>query len=267
MKGEVFVIPTNWMDMTDVSFRSLFLLERIQLSWLPGWLREDVLAIALAGNPEVEWYMRNKCPELIPWLDHVMEEEVKDSLPLREAELYILRQLDDLLVYVLKPELYDSQPFLNWDSRELTEIADFRAKRVVDIGAGTGRLTLTVAALAREVFAVEPVANLRRYLLGKADKAGLANVYATDGEILRLPFPNDFADITMGGHVFGDDPHKEHKEMERVTRPGGMIIHCPGNGDVDNSVHSFLVESGYRWARFEQPRDGIKRKYWKQVQK
>jgi len=111
MKGEVFFIPTNWMDMTDVSFRSLFLLERIQLSWLPGWLREDVLAIALAGNPEVEWYMRSKCPELIPWLDHVMKEEVKDSLPLREAELYILRQLDDLLVYVLKPELYDSQPY------------------------------------------------------------------------------------------------------------------------------------------------------------
>lgn len=69
----------------------------------------------------------------------------------------------------------------------------------------------------------------------------------------------------MGGHVFGDTPEEEYKELLRVTKPGGMIILCPGNGDKDNEIHRFLVDKGFEWSRFEEPRDGIKRKYWKQV--
>lgn len=258
-------MSTNWMDMSKVSINSLLLLERIQLSWMPGWLDEDCLAVVLDSNPAVAWYMRNKCPEIAPWLDKVQAENPSDKFSAREAELHILKQLDDLMVYALDPAVYDAQPFLDWDSRELTGITDFSGRRVIDIGAGTGRQTLTAAPLAREVFAVEPVGNLRRYLLEKADKEGYCNVFAVDGHINRLPFPDYFADITMGGHVFGDDPEAEHREMARVTRPGGIIIHCPGNGDADNEVHEFLVEQGYSWSSFEQPMDGMKRKYWKKV--
>lgn len=258
-------MATDWMDMTKVSFNSILLLERIQLTWMPGWLDEDVLATALRANPAVEWYMRNKCPEISPWLDKVMAENPTDKLSVRDAELVILDDLDDLMVYAIDPSLYDAQPFLNWDNSELTGITDFSSKRVIDIGAGTGRQTFTVAPLAAEVFSVEPVGNLRRFILEKADRAGFNNVYAVDGSILRIPFPADFADITMGGHVFGDNPEAEHKEMERVTKPGGMIIHIPGNGDKDNDIHKFLIQHGYSWGRFEQPRDGWKRKYWKQV--
>ena len=257
-------MPTRWMDMTRVSINSMLLLERVQLSWLPGWLKEDDLATILRANPCIDWYMRNKCPGLISWLDKVLAENPID-LPLRDAELALLRQMADLMVYAIDPSAYDAQPFLDWDSDELTGITKFAGKRVIDIGAGTGRQTLSVAPLAGEVFAVEPVENLRRYLLEKADRAGLSNVYTVDGTIQRLPFPDNFADITMGGHVFGDDPEGEHREMARVTRPGGMIIHCPGNGDADNNVHQFLVEAGYSWGRFEQPQDGTKRKYWKRV--
>lgn len=258
-------MSTNWMDMTNVSFNALLLMERIQLSWMPGWLKEDYLAAALAANPAVAWYMRNKCPEIAPWLDKVLQENSPNQYPPREAELHILNQLDDLMVYLINPEIYDAQPFLDWDSGELTGVADFSNKRVIDIGAGTGRQTLTVAPLAREVFAVEPVANLRRFLLEKADKAGLSNVFAVDGEINRLPFPDNFADITMGSHVYGDNPQAEYGEMARVTMPGGMVILCPGNGDTDNFAHEYLVKQGFQWSRFEQPRDGIKRKYWKQI--
>ena len=46
----------------------------------------------------------------------------------------------------------------------MTSLVDFTGKDVIDVGAGTGRLALTVAPLARVVFAVEPVGNLRTFL-------------------------------------------------------------------------------------------------------
>jgi len=37
-------MPVNWMDVADLSFNTLLLLERVQLGWLSGWLDEQELA-------------------------------------------------------------------------------------------------------------------------------------------------------------------------------------------------------------------------------
>jgi len=177
-----------------------------------------------------------------------------------------MNAINDLLVYVVDPTIYDRLPFLGWDSHELTDLIDFRDKIVIDIGAGTGRLAFVAAEeYASAVYAVEPVDNLRQYLKGKAHKHCLDNLFAVDGLITKIPFPDGFADITMGGHVFGDQPEDEHRELTRVTRPGGMVILCPGNNDRDEGWHQFLVDQGYQWSRFDEPGDGTKRKYWKTI--
>jgi len=257
-------MPLDWLDMTNVPFSALVLLERVQMSWLPGWLPERELAIALAANPEVAWTLRAKCPEIAPWLDRIMHQaETCPPSEVRAAEETTLRSLTDLIVYVLDPSVYDAQPFLAWDSRELTDMTDWRDKRVLDIGSGTGRLGLTVAELGARVYCVEPVANLRHYLRSKSAACGIVGSYVVDGLITAIPFEDRFADITMGGHVFGDDPATEIAELERVTRPGGMVILCPGNDDQDNARHQFLLAAGYDWSRLKEPRDGWKRKYWR----
>ena len=99
----------------------------------------------------------------------------------------------------------------------------------------------------------------------KVNRLGLRNVFVMDGLATSLPFPERFADVTMSGHVFGDAPENEYNEMVRITRPGGMILLCPGNNDMDTPVHAFLLSRGFAWSRFEEPRDGWKRKYWKKV--
>lgn len=258
-------MPLDWIDVRPLSFNSLLLLERVQLSWLPGWLPERELAIALRANPAVAWYMRHKCPEIAEWVDQVeaqLGEETFSGDEIRDAEEKIMAAINDLLVYVVDPTRYDAQPFLGWDSAELTELLEWEGKRVIDVGSGTGRLALTIAPLAAEVFAVEPVANLRRYIAEKARRQGLNNVYTVDGIITDIPFPDQFADVTMGGHVFGDDPTEELDELCRVTRPDGWVVLCPGNNDRDDDIHALLVERGCAWSRFEEPEDGIKRKYW-----
>ena len=259
----------NWIDVNVLSFNSVLLLERVQLSWLPGWLREEDLAIALQANPVVAWYLKNKCPEISGWVDQVMATRAgtppAEAGRVREAEVAILNQINDLLVYVIDPSIYDAQPFTQWDSNELRSLTDWHGKTVIDIGSGTGRLALIAAEQARLVYAVEPVANLRGYIKDKARRSGLDNIYPVDGLITELPFPDGFADVSMGGHVFGDYPEAEYAEMARVTRAGGMLILCPGSGVKEEMRHNFLVERGFEWAVFVEPPDDRVRKYWKRL--
>jgi len=259
-------MPVDWMDVSEIPFDAVTLLERAQLSWLPRAVPEEAFATALRAHPTVAWYVRAKCPDLSEWIDLILAVEPDAPIgggEVREAELAVLRSIRDWLVYVLDPAIYDAQPFLGWDSNELKEIVDFAGKTVVDVDCGTGRLTFVAAETARVVYAVDPVENLRRYVREKAREQGFANVFCVDGLITALPFPDGFADVTMGGHVFGDDPEDELGEMFRVTKLGGAVVLCPGNDDVDNERHDLLVSRGFEWGRFEEPVDGMKRKYWR----
>jgi SAM-dependent methyltransferase len=261
-------MPREWMDVSPLSFNTLLLLEQVQLSWLPGWLPEKALRIALQANPVVEWYFRHKCPQTNDWLDQVMSLNDNTSYSpdeVRQAEVEVLASMTDLIIYAVDPSIYDAQPFLKWDPNELLSLAEFTGKTVIDVGAGTGKLSLLVAERANVVFAVEPVTNLRNYLKQKIASRNLDNVYPVDGLITDIPFPPKFADITMAGHVFGEYLETEYQELKRVTKCGGMIILCPGNNDLDNDTHKFLVSHGFEWSCFDEPRDGIKRKYWRVV--
>jgi SAM-dependent methyltransferase len=255
----------NWLPVENISFNALLLLERAQIRWLPGWLREPELGVALHANPAVAWFLQHKCPEVASWVKTILSQVVPSQDPgeVRQAEVLILGQLVDLLVYSLDPAVYDALPFLGWDDRELTDLVDFTGKTVIDVGAGTGRLAFVAAREGALVFAVEPVGNLREYMRQKAHKQGLEHLYFVDGLITQIPFPDGFADVVMGGHVYGDAPAEELAELERVTSPGGMVILCPGNHDEDNATHDYLVSKGYDWGKFEEPGEGIKRKYWR----
>jgi SAM-dependent methyltransferase len=261
----------NWIDVNYLSFNTLLLLERVQLSWFPGWLPENETAIALQANPTVEWYLRHKCPEIISWIDQILTSSKSVPAPdpelIRRAEIKVLECINDLVVYAVDPGIYDAQPFLGWDSNELRMLTDFSGKLVIDIGSGTGRLAFVAAEKAYAVFAVELVSNLRCYIKQKAKALNINNVFPVDGLITDLPFPDGFADITMGGHVFGDNPPAEYAEMRRVTKSGGMIILCPGSSHSETTAHEYLVSNGFHWSRFEEPVDGMKRKYWKEIKK
>ena len=259
-------MSVNWIDTTKLSYRSLFLLERVQISSLKECALDRELAILLKTNPDLEWFFRHKCPNISSYLDGIKKLAPVDisSRKVHEVEQIILSKINDWLTYAVDPTIYDKQPFLGWDSNELLSLADFTGKIVIDIGSGTGRLAFLVTSSGKAVYAVEPIENLRSYIRHKAERMNVQNLYVLDGLITRIPFEDAFANVTMGGHVFGDCPEEESKEMERVTKRGGMIIYCPGNNDEDNHQHKSLLAQGYDWAKYEEPVDGWKRKYWKQ---
>lgn len=91
--------------------------------------------------------------------------------------------------------------------------------RVLDLGAGTGKLTGTLVALGADVIAVEPdpamLAELRR---------ALPAVRALPGSAEAIPLPDASVDAVLAGnalHWF--DMAVAGPEMARVLAPGGTL--------------------------------------------
>lgn len=260
----------GWLDVSQLDFNLLLLLEPLHAAYLAQRKPDAAMGTALHAHPAVEWYLARIHPPVRAYLDACKAEAIlyPSSGEIRQAEVDVMNAIQDWLIYVFDPEKYDQLEFLFWDDSSLLEMADFTDKVVLDIGSGTGRLAFTVAPIARAVYAVEPVANLRRFLWEKRARLGVNNLFPSDGLLTQIPFEDDFADILMAGHVFGDDFEAEYAEMARVVHDGGVLLLHPGtNARHDDEAHRFLVSKGFAHATFEEPSDSTKRKYWKTLHK
>lgn len=255
----------QWIDVSELSFNSLILLEDSHLQWFPRDWPDNELGIALRHNRSVYDYFCMRLGKDSQWLEARVDQAAdSDGDTARSCEIAVMKRICDWIVYVCCPEEYEKQPFLKWSNRELLSLTDFKGKTIADIGSGTGRLLEPVAASAGTIYAVEPIKNLREFLKTKFSEHK-REFFALDGLITDIPLPSNTCDVLLSGHVYGDSPADELCEIERVTKPGGMVILCPGNLDVDNDAHHTLVSHGYEWSVFHEPVDGAKRKYWKTV--
>jgi SAM-dependent methyltransferase len=156
------------------------------------------------------------------------------------------------LLYRLEPELYDRlvsserlhPAVLGWLPRHVDKI--------VEVGAGAGRLTLELIGRGREVVAIEPAMPLRQILtrkLGEADHGGRARVIR--GFFDALPVASGSADLVVACSAFTPAPGHGGEaglsEMERVCRPGGCVaIIWPNH-------LGWLAAHGYEYVCFAGP--------------
>lgn len=99
-----------------------------------------------------------------------------------------------------------------------------RAKRVLDVGSGTGVVTEELAARTRgEVVGLDLNPEMVAY--GRA-RDGRAEYQ--QGDVHRLSFPNSWFDVTTCHFLllWCHDPALAAREMVRVTRPGGAVLVC-----------------------------------------
>jgi len=92
-------------------------------------------------------------------------------------------------------------------------------RRVLDLGAGTGKLTAALLALGAEVTAVEPDPRMLTEL-----RRGQPGIRALPGSAEAIPLPDASVDAVLAGnamHWF--DMDVAGPEMARVLAPGGVL--------------------------------------------
>src|SRR3954454_13116307 len=92
-------------------------------------------------------------------------------------------------------------------------------QRVLDLGAGTGKLTRVIVALGHDVVAVEPLPEMRAEL-----SAALPTVETHAGSAEAIPLADASVDAVVVGQAFHwFDQARAVPELARVLRPGGVL--------------------------------------------
>ncbi len=121
--------------------------------------------------------------------------------------------------------------------RWLAQRLDLRAgRRVLDVAAGTGKLTRVLAANGASVVAVEPVAGMRERLA-----ASLPDVELLDGVAEDIPLEDASIDAATVGQAFHwFDGDRALAEIHRVTRRGARLAVVYNRRVLEDPVQSAL---------------------------
>ena len=117
----------------------------------------------------------------------------------------------------------------------IERIVSLAGKDVVEVGAGTGRLTLQLAPRVRSLTVFDGSAAMLQVAEKKLRNAGFTNWKIETASNQSLPTRNNVADVVISGwsvcYAYADNPGTEKEsldkvltELQRVLRPGGTII-------------------------------------------
>lgn len=147
----------------------------------------------------------------------------------------------------------------------LRQIVDFRAKTVVELGAGTGRITKIVAPMAGRVLAFDRSRHmLERAAAYLSDDLG-RNVTLGEADNRKVPLPDGAADIVIEGWSFGHtvvqggDAWKAAAEAllaetSRLLKTGGtaILIETLGTGFRAPQPPGTLLPLFFSWLEKER---------------
>jgi len=117
----------------------------------------------------------------------------------------------------------------------LSGLAPLEGARVVELGAGTGRLTRLLVPLVGSIRAFDRSSAMLDVARSRLEATGYDNWELGVADNKQLPVEDDVADVALAGWTFGHavDWHPETwrseigaalDEMIRILRPGGTAI-------------------------------------------
>ena len=102
------------------------------------------------------------------------------------------------------------------------------ADACIDLGAGTGFVTLALAGLAGSVLAVDISPVMAESLAARAAQAGLGNVKTEVADLRTFRLPADCVDLVVSSyalhHLRDKDKRALAAEAARWLRPGGRMV-------------------------------------------
>jgi SAM-dependent methyltransferase len=160
------------------------------------------------------------------------------------------------LLYRLEAELYDRLASAERLHPAIVGWLPDRMGRIVEVGAGSGRLTTALANRCEDLTAIEPAGPLREILTRKLERIAMpaaggcqpARVRVISGFLDALPAPDRSADLVVACSVLTPEPSHGGDgglaEMERVCAKQGMVVIIWPNHP------EWLSSHGYRYASF-----------------
>ncbi len=128
--------------------------------------------------------------------------------------------------------------------------SDDRRPDVIDMGAGTGQLSMGFVARECRVTAVEPDARMLEVLTSRTGVKA-----AVEGSAESMPLPDSSADIVAGSQMWHwVDADRAVPEIARVLRPGGVLsiiwsLRDDGEDWVKTMEKVVELPDSYKWFR------------------
>ena len=183
-------------------------------------------------------------------------------LPSGTSDPPIDRSLAFELLYRLEPELYERLVAAERIHPAVLEWLP-SVERVVEIGAGTGRLTTALLSRCEHLVAVEPARPLRERLRAAVPLKAANKIEIVDGFFDALPVPDASADLVVTCSALDRDAAHGGDagldEMERVCVPGGvMAVVWPNHLDwLSAHGYTHLSFPGEMWMEFRDAEEAI----------
>ena len=127
-------------------------------------------------------------------------------------------------------EVAATQSFQDLQQRILEEARPAPADVALDLGAGTGLLTIPLAKQVSEVIAVDISSAMLARLRQHADESQVTNLTCIEADLRVLPLDDDAVTLAVSNYTFHHlaDADKELAlaEVRRVLAPGGRLVVC-----------------------------------------
>jgi SAM-dependent methyltransferase len=128
------------------------------------------------------------------------------------------------------------------------------ASTVVDLAAGTGKLTRRLRGRAGTLIAVEPIAEMAAKL-----REVVQGVDVREGTAEAMPLPAAFADaVTVGQAFHWFDEERAIAEIHRVLRPRGHLGLMWNHWDLSDPMQAALDDLVKRY-RYETAKERVQR--------
>jgi demethylmenaquinone methyltransferase/2-methoxy-6-polyprenyl-1,4-benzoquinol methylase/ArsR family transcriptional regulator len=105
-------------------------------------------------------------------------------------------------------------------------LGDAPIRRLLDLGAGAGRMLELFAPRAEEAIGVDLSSAMLAVARGRLEESGARNVQLRQGDIYALPVERNSCDVAILHQVlhYLDDPGRALREAARALAPGGRLI-------------------------------------------